>query len=85
MVLDSVDRQVIDKTGIEGLFDFHLEFTRDQAGGVGDAGNPAPAAELAGASILDALQEQLGLKLKRMKAPVPVYVIDSATHPALDS
>jgi uncharacterized protein (TIGR03435 family) len=80
--MGGLDRKVIDKTGIEGLFDIHLEFTRDQASGAGDAGNPAPPAEIAGASILDALQEQLGLKLLPDKGPVESLVIDHVEKPS---
>jgi uncharacterized protein (TIGR03435 family) len=80
--MGGLDRKVIDKTGIEGLFDIHLEFTRDQASGAGDAGNPAPPAEIAGASILDALQEQLGLKLLPDKGPVESLVIDHIEKPS---
>lgn len=48
-------------------------------------GNPgmykvAPA-ELSGPSIYTALQEQLGLKLKSRKAPVPLIVIDHIEPP----
>jgi uncharacterized protein (TIGR03435 family) len=85
-----VDRKVIDKSGVTGLFDFHLEFAPDEAttmfrggrGGGGDAGNPAPAAEVAGPSIFDALQEQMGLKLLPDKGPVESLVIDHAEKPS---
>ena len=44
---------------------------------------PAPTAqsEDAGSTFLQALQEQLGLKLKSTKAPVDVLVIDHVEHP----
>jgi uncharacterized protein (TIGR03435 family) len=85
-----LDRRVIDKSGVTGLFDFHLEFAPDEAtpmfrggrGGAGDAGNPAPVAEIAGASIFDALQEQLGLKLLPDKGPVESLVIDHVEKPS---
>jgi len=74
-----LDRKVIDKSGVTGLFDFHLEFAPDETttmfrggrGGGGDAGNPAaPTAEIAGPSILEAIQEQLGFKLVPDKGPL---------------
>ena len=71
----SIDRPVVDQTGLEGRYDLDLHFTPDSSA-TPDANTPG---------LFTALQEQLGLKLKRMKAPVTVYVIDSATHPALDS
>jgi uncharacterized protein (TIGR03435 family) len=76
-----LDRKVIDKSGVTGLYDFHLEFAPDEAtpmfhaGRGGDAGNPA-SAEIAGPSIIDALREQLGLKLMPDKGPVEFLVID---------
>ncbi len=48
-----VDRPVIDKTGLTGLFDFRLQFTPDDT-----AENPDGLP-----SIYTAVQEQLGLKL----------------------
>ncbi len=86
-----LDRKVIDKSGVAGVFDFHLEFAPDEAtamfrggrGGGGDAGgNPAPAVEIAGPSIFDALQEQLGLKLLPDKGPVESLVIDHVEKPS---
>ncbi len=57
-----LQRTVIDKTGLAGMFDFHLEFTPDEVTpGItasGDARDPA------GPSIFAALQEQLGLKFR---------------------
>jgi uncharacterized protein (TIGR03435 family) len=85
-----LDRKVIDKSGVTGLFDFHLEFAPDEntamfhggRGGGGDAGNSAPTPEIAGPSILDALQEQLGLKLVPDKGPVESLVIDHVEKPS---
>jgi len=67
------DRPVIDKTGIKGLFDIHLEFARED---VPDAPDAAP-------SIFDALQEQLGLKLAPSTGPAGVsLVIDHVEKPS---
>ncbi len=63
-----LDRPVIDKTGVAGLFDAHLEFDRGDA--PGDPGNPAPLPETASPSIFTAVQEQLRLKLSSAKGPV---------------
>lgn len=81
-----VDRKVIDKTGIVGLFDFHLEYTRDGTSALpgrgGDGGGNPPLAAPDGPSIFSALQEQLGLKLTPDKAPVESLVIDHVEKPA---
>jgi uncharacterized protein (TIGR03435 family) len=59
--------QVVDETGVEGVFDFTLEWSPDEMN---------PGSESAGASLFTALQEQLGLKLEGRKGPVDVLVVD---------
>lgn len=89
-----LDRAVIDKTGLKGLFDFHVEFSPDQTtpafmpGGImrGDrAPVPPPigdAPEPTGPSYVTAIQEQLGLKLQPAKGPGDFLVIDSVERPS---
>jgi len=78
-----LDRVIVDKTGLSGLFDANLEFAPlpgqfgSQLGA--DAGASDPAAP---ASIFTALQEQLGLKLEAQKGPVDVLVIDHVEKPS---
>jgi uncharacterized protein (TIGR03435 family) len=67
------DRPVIDKTGLEGYWDFMLSFVPDGASSRGPNGEAVP---LEGPNLTAALREQLGLKLASEKGPVPVYVID---------
>ena len=76
--LSKLDRPVIDKTGLTGLFDFHLEYTPDQASTDG----VAMPADLAGSSIFTAVQQQLGLKLTRAKGPGEYLVIDHVERPS---
>ena len=54
-----VGRSVVDKTGLKGAYDFHLQWGSDLSGADHDA---FP-------SIFTALQEQLGLKLSRIRVP----------------
>jgi uncharacterized protein (TIGR03435 family) len=68
-----MDRPVVDHTGIDGLYDFTLEWSP------GD--NPDAADSAAGPSLFTVVQETLGLKLEGKKVPVPVIVIDSAEKP----
>jgi uncharacterized protein (TIGR03435 family) len=89
-----LDRTVVDKTGIAGNFNFHLEFTPDanmpgqgafagRGGDPGDAanpGNPTPPPD-AGPNLFAALQEQIGLKLSSDKGPVSFLIIDHAEKP----
>jgi uncharacterized protein (TIGR03435 family) len=82
------DRPVIDKTGLTGAYDIHLEFAVDSArrGPVRLNGMDVPAAEVpddltVGPSIFTALK-QLGLKLSPDKAPIEVIVVDLAEKPS---
>jgi uncharacterized protein (TIGR03435 family) len=74
-----VDRKVVDNTGIPGLFDFRLEFAREET--MADARN-APPTPSDRPSIFNALQQQFGLKLTPDKSPVDSLVIDHVERPA---
>jgi uncharacterized protein (TIGR03435 family) len=73
-------REVLDKTGLAGKYDFTLEYVPDGAQTrVSDGeGPPAPT----GVSIFTALQEQLGLKLESGKGPVEIIVIGHVERPS---
>jgi bla regulator protein BlaR1 len=80
-----LDRPVIDKTGITGKFDIHLEFAPDAATPKflpgGELARPAgTASDPAGASIFTAIQ-QLGLKLEPTAGPREFLVIDHVDRP----
>jgi uncharacterized protein (TIGR03435 family) len=79
-VLRNDDRQVIDRTGLAGFYDFTLAFLPDLPPGF-DKSNLPPEL-LNRPSVFDALRDQLGLKLEAQKGPVDYYVIDSAEKPA---
>ena len=70
---------VQDKTGLAGMFDFHLEFTPDEATPLG--ANTPPPDDPTGLSIFTAVEEQLGLKLMRDKGTTQVLAIDHAEKP----
>jgi len=77
-----LDRPVIDKTGVTGLFDFHLEFAPDMSTPQ-LLGQPAdPSEPAAGQSIFTAIQKQLGLRLESAKGPREFLVVDSAEKPS---
>lgn len=80
-----VDRPVIDKTGIAGLFDFHLEYGSDgtmvPVGGDGNFPHPAVSEERTGVSIFTAIQ-QYGLKLESAKGPREFFVVDRIERPS---
>jgi uncharacterized protein (TIGR03435 family) len=74
-------RTVIDKTGLIGNFDIHLEYAPDENQLALFPSDPvAPPND--GPAIFVAVQEQLGLKLESQKGPVEVLVIDKAEKPS---
>ena len=79
-----LDRPVIDKTGLAGIYNFHLEFAIDQTtpGVLSSPDFPAPPSDASpAASIFTVVQEQLGLKLEPTKGPRDVLVIDHIERP----
>jgi len=79
--LSRLDRRVIDKTGLGGMFNFNLEIASDEPGEEGRGGQEH-ANDLAGPSIFTAVEQQLGLKLTATKGPGEFLVIVSATRPS---
>jgi uncharacterized protein (TIGR03435 family) len=79
---------VLDATGLDGAWDFTLNFSPAgmvQGGGRGGRGGDggAPPSDMptasdpsGGVSLFEAIEKQLGLKLEQQKRPVTVLVID---------
>ena len=81
-----VDRPVVDQTGLDGTFDFTIEYAPGEMDRFGrpslppnpDAAPPDPQ----GAAFLHAVHDQLGLKLVPSKAPIRMLVIDHVERPS---
>jgi uncharacterized protein (TIGR03435 family) len=69
---NSAGRPVLDKTGLDGMFAFKLQF------------NPSATTESDLPPLPAALQDQLGLRLEPQNAPVETIVVDSAGRPTLN-
>jgi hypothetical protein len=69
-----LERPVLNKTGLTGLYDVRLEATPEFRINRG----PEPD----DISVFTAVQEQLGLKLESTKAPIEVLVIDHIEKPS---
>lgn len=70
-------RPIVDETGLKGVYNINFVFTREDRNALGMTQLPDTAAP----NLLDALPQQLGLKLKDTKAPVDVIVIDHVEPP----
>jgi uncharacterized protein (TIGR03435 family) len=80
----AVNRPVVDRTGLQGAYDWTLEWTPNQsAQSQLSAGAPTPT-DPDRPSIFTAVQEQLGLKLESTTGPVDVLVIDHVEQPTPD-
>jgi uncharacterized protein (TIGR03435 family) len=81
VLAQQLGRTVVDKTGLNGKYDFSLQWEPDDpfpnAGN--DNGLPQDASS---PSLITALQEQLGLKLEARKDQISVLVIDHIEAPS---
>jgi uncharacterized protein (TIGR03435 family) len=83
----TLDRPVVDQTGLKDRYDFTLRWTPDESQYGGripppSSGDNSVAAADAPPPLFTAIQEQLGLKLDAMKAPAKVMVIESVQKPS---
>jgi uncharacterized protein (TIGR03435 family) len=74
----AVDRPVLDQTGLSGKFDLRIEFAPEFNGPPPHQFQPDPTVP----TFLEALKEQLGLKLVPQTGPVEVLVIDHVEEPS---
>jgi uncharacterized protein (TIGR03435 family) len=75
-----LDRPVVDQTSISGEVDYEIEFVRDVNPNEPPSANP-PAAD-PGPTFLEAVREQLGLKLEPAKVRLRVLLIDHIERPS---
>ena len=73
-----MDLPVVNRTGIDGVFNLKLKWTPESA----RPAKPEDSAAAEGPSIFTAIQEQLGLRLHAQKIPLEVLVIDHAEKPS---
>ena len=78
-ILQQDGRPVINKTGLDGNYDFTLTFAPQLPPDFPQDRLPPGFADRP--NIFQALKEQLGLKLEAQKGPVEYFVIDSAEKP----
>jgi len=67
-----LDRPAVDRTGLKGRYNFQLQWTWDMNRETAPDAPPA---------LMTALQEQLGLKLEPVKAPVETLIVEKVERP----
>jgi uncharacterized protein (TIGR03435 family) len=65
----NLDQMVVDRTGLEGVYDFQLRWTNDDQNSSSTDADAAP-------SLFTAIQETLGLRLQPQKVPTEIIVVD---------
>jgi uncharacterized protein (TIGR03435 family) len=77
----SVDRPVVDETGLDGVYDFTLEWTAGAGATIqiGTAPQSAPLPVTSGPTISYAIG-RLGVNLERQQRPLDILVVDHATR-----
>ena len=78
----ALGRIVMDRTGYMELFDVQLQFRPDETTEAMPPPPPGAPDDFANPSILEALQEQLGLRLESTKGPVEIIVVDHIERPS---
>jgi len=76
-VVSDSGRAIVDRTGLQGRFDFNLEWTRQRVSAA-----PEISAAPVGANFEEALKEQLGFKMESQKGKVAVLVLDHIEPPS---
>lgn len=80
---NQVGRFVVDRTGLDGRWDFTLTFAPAPPPGQ-PAGATLAAVDPNAPDLFTALREQLGIKLDATKGPVDVFVVESIEKPTPD-
>jgi uncharacterized protein (TIGR03435 family) len=82
LLSNMLGRAVINNTGLTGKYDVHLQLVSDSLLPQPDPTDLLTQSEVLNLAIMDAVEEQLGLKLKSIKARDEVLVIDHMEHPS---
>ena len=71
---NDLDRPVVDRTGLSGAFNVTLHWVLELPPAMAPSGTSGP-------TLLEALRDQLGLKLEATIGPVDLLVIDHIEEP----
>jgi len=74
-----LDLPVVNRSGLQGAFDFVLEYIPDK---LADAIPDPSSAEAAGPSFQEAVEDQLGMRLKKEQATITLFFVDRLEYPS---
>jgi uncharacterized protein (TIGR03435 family) len=74
-----LDRPILDETGLNGMFDFVLEFDPESIGREGISIAPH---DDSGPTFTEAIKEQLGLQVKKEQGTISIFVVDHVEYPS---
>lgn len=77
-------RMVVDKTGLDGSYDFTLTWTAELRSAPETPAAADAQPDATGPSLFTALQEQLGVRLQAARGPVDRVIIDHVEKPGLN-
>jgi len=77
--MGKLDLPVVDQTGLTGRFDFSIEWVPENRPSAPNGDAPP---EVQGPTFMQAIGEQLGLKLQSTKAPLRFIVVDHVERPS---
>ena len=77
-----LDRPVLDQTELAGTFDFTHEWTPEFDRPFSPDGGPVTLSVSSGPTFLEALRQQLGLKLQPQKSTIEVLIADHVERPS---
>jgi uncharacterized protein (TIGR03435 family) len=73
------DRPFVDRTGLNGTFDFVLEFDSESLGREGVSSAPR---DDSGPTFMEAMKEQLGLQVQKQEGSIGIFVVDNVEYPS---
>jgi uncharacterized protein (TIGR03435 family) len=77
-----VDKPVVDRTGLAETFDYAILYRLGENGSPGPPNSNALPPDPQGTPFLDAVRQQLGLRLESSKGPIRSLVIDHVEKPS---
>jgi uncharacterized protein (TIGR03435 family) len=82
LLSNMLGRAVVNNTGLTGKYDVNLQPLPDSIQSQTDPGDTLTRTDVLNIAIIEAVEQQLGLKIESIRARDQVLVIDSIEHPS---